>query len=111
MPFRRRDESPTNQPLLASRVVTALATGAVVGDAERKKIKFMRFGLVGALATAVVAAGATAGSVILLDRALAESVLKILPPPPLPAPPPAPPSPPPPPPPPPPLERGETRER
>lgn len=106
----RRDASPTVQPLLATRVVASApakaqalrvysaqraATGETVGDAERSSAPItMRFGIVGAVLTAVLGAGGTVGMSFLFDQAMNEAVLKIRPPPPSPAPPPEPPSPP-----------------
>jgi hypothetical protein len=107
---KRRDTSPTVQPLLAYKVISSTparaqalhvysaqlsATGNTVGDAERGGAPLtMRFGIVGAVLTAIVGAGGTVGMGFLMDRAFDEAVTKIRPPPPSPDPPPAPPSPP-----------------
>jgi hypothetical protein len=92
---RNRDTCPTIQPLLAATTVTGAksralnayaermnATGATVGDAEREPLpQLMRFGLVGAILTALVGAGGTVGSTFLAGAAFDEAQNRIRPPP------------------------------
>jgi hypothetical protein len=100
----KRDKSPSFQPLLAAEPISisfrnsaisrAAATGAILGDVKASAAPAMKFGVLGALFTAIVASAGTVGLTLLGHAFFVEAPKLILRPPPSPMPPPAPPTPP-----------------